>query len=67
METLIAILIVVVLVAALRQEVLITLVKDLIENGITQKEEFEMDYTIPDESLRKIADIVLDELDRRKK
>jgi hypothetical protein len=53
------------LIIGLRVERLRDAIEDMFANGV--KGEFGIHYTIPDESIKKIASVVLDEIEERKK
>ena len=53
------------LIIGLRVERLRDAIEDMIANGV--KDEFDIHYSIPDESVKKIASLVLDEIEERKK
>ena len=39
--------------------------KGLIRDGIVQEEKFDIDYELPEESVRKIANIVIEEIKKK--
>ena len=65
MEYLIISILCLLLIIGLRVERLRDAIEDMIANGV--KDEFDIHYSIPDESVKKIASLVLDEIEQRKK